>query len=350
MFKKSLFILLLAAVSIGSARERKTVLITGGAGFIGSNFVSYLYEKYPEYDLIVLDALTYAGSLENIDPAILGSERFRFIHGSVADCSLVEKVMGECQLVVHFAAETHVTRSIADDLVFFVTDVLGTRALMSALVKHAKTVERFIHVSTSEVYGTAEEGRPMDEEHPLNPRSPYAAAKAGADRLVYAYGCTFDVPVVTVRPFNNYGPRQHPEKMIPRFIAAAIQKKPLQIHGTGDQCRDWVHTSDVAAALDAILHYPDFSKLQNQAINLGSGKATSVMEIAQAVLEAFDLPPTFLEFVDERPGQVACHLAEIGKAASLLDWKARTCLKEGLANTIEWYVNNPTYWRNRWEE
>lgn len=325
----------------------KTVFISGGAGFIGSNFLEYMFEKYPDYRFIVLDALTYAGSLENIPYSIQQSNRFRFIHGNVTDGLLVEQIMAESDFVIHFAAETHVARSIDDDEVFFQTDVMGTRCMMSALLKHAKTVKRFIHMSTSEVYGTAEEAKPMTEGHPLNPRSPYAAAKAGADRLVYAYGCTFDVPVVIVRPFNNYGPRQHPEKMLPRFITAVLQNKPLEIHGTGDQCRDWIHTFDTCVALDRILHEENFSKLKNLTINIGSAKATSVLEIALKVLEAFHLPLTYLKFVDERPGQVACHLASTALAQELLDWQPQIDLATGLAQTIDWYVNHPLYWREK---
>ena len=343
---KKIFILVFTFISSAIfADSSKTILITGGAGFIGSNFLQYMYEKYPDYRFIVLDALTYAGSLENISPAIQQSDRFEFIHGSVCNFPLVDQVMARSQLVVHFAAETHVPRSIEADEVFFQTDVMGTRCMMAALLKHANTVERFIHISTSEVYGTAEGNLPMSEEHPLKPRSPYAAAKAGADRCVYAYGCTFDVPVVIVRPFNNYGPRQHPEKMIPQFITSILQQKPLQIHGDGHQSRDWIHTKDVSTALDRILHHPDFSTLKNRAINIGSARATSVLDIAHAILKAFNLPPTHMEFVADRPGQVECHLAQIDTARKLLNWAPTIGLAEGLQDTIDWYVNNPEYWK-----
>jgi dTDP-glucose 4,6-dehydratase len=200
-------------------------------------------------------------------------------------------------------------------------------------------VERFIHISTSEVYGTADY-EPMDECHPINPRSPYAAAKAAADRLVYAYNCTFDIPVVIVRPFNNYGPRQHPEKMIPRFISAAMNGRPLQIHGDGLQSRDWLYVGDTATALDKLMHAKEFSKIKGQAINIGSGKATTVIEIARKILEKFDLPDCCLEYVEDRPGQVECHIADIKKVESFLDWKPEVLLEKGLELTIDWYINN----------
>jgi dTDP-glucose 4,6-dehydratase len=318
---------------------RKKVFLTGACGFIGSNFLTYMFNKYPEYDFVVLDALTYAGSLDNVPAYIQESERFKFFEDTVVNFELVDEIMSDSDYVVHFAAETHVTRSIVDDYVFFETDLLGTRSLMRALVKYADKVERFIHISTSEVYGTADY-EPMDECHPINPRSPYAAAKAAADRLVYAYNCTFDIPVVIVRPFNNYGPRQHPEKMIPRFISAAMNGRPLQIHGDGLQSRDWLYVEDTAVALDKLMHSKEFSKIKGQAINIGSGKATSVIEIARKILEKFDLPECYLEYVEDRPGQVECHIADIKKVESFLDWKPEVLLEKGLELTIDWYINN----------
>lgn len=324
-------------------KEEKTVFITGAAGFIGSNFLEYMFDKYPQYNFIVLDALTYAGSLDNIPSYIKKSDRFQFVHGSVTDYPLVEKIMSSANFVVHMAAESHVTRSIAEDFVFFDTDVLGTRAMMAALVKHANKVERFVHFSTSEVYGTAAY-QPMDEKHPIEPKSPYAAAKAGADRLVYAYGCTYDVPVVIIRPFNNYGPRQHLEKLIPRLIYLASHGQDLTVHGTGQQARDWVSTYDVSIALDKILHLPDFSKIKNQEINLGSGNPISILEIAKKILQHFDLGEEHLKFTDDRPGQVDLHISSTFKAKALLDWEASTSFDEGLNRTIDWYLSHPEFW------
>lgn len=323
---------------------KKTIFLTGAAGFIGSNFLKYMYDKYSEYHFIILDALTYAGSLENIPEYIRRSTRFEFFYGSVTNYHLVDLLMSRADFVVHFAAESHVTRSICDDMTFFDTDVLGTRVMMTALVKYAKKVKRYIHISTSEVLGTAET-EPMDENHPINPRSPYAAAKAGADRLVYAYWCTYDIPALIIRPFNNYGPQQHLEKVIPRFITSAIKKEPLTIHGNGTQKRDWVHTYDLCKALDLVLHLKDFSKIKNQVIHIGSGLATSILEIAQVILKYFNLPLAYIKFVGDRPGQVKCHTSSTDKAEQLLGWKSEISLHQGLKETIRWYKENEERWR-----
>src|SRR5713226_1148625 len=207
----------------------KTILITGGAGFIGSNFVRHLYEKYPEYRLLVVDALTYAGHVQNLPTNGPEAGRCEFWYGDVRNAELIDTLVAQSDVVVHMAAESHVTRSIYDNRLFFETDVLGTQTVANAITKFRDRVERFIHVSTSEVYGSALSER-MDEEHPLNPQSPYASAKCGADRLVYSYWATYGIPAVIVRPFNNYGPHQHLEKVIPRFITGCLLKEPLRVH------------------------------------------------------------------------------------------------------------------------
>jgi len=321
----------------------KVVLLTGAAGFIGSNFLEYMFNKYPDYYFLVLDSLTYAGNPDNISDEIKNSNRFEFWYGSVTNSGIVSSLMSRANLVVHFAAESHVARSIFDNSKFFETDVLGTQVMMNALLK-SPSVERFIHISTSEVYGTAET-MPMNEEHPLNPRSPYAGAKAGADRLVYSYWSTYDIPVLIIRPFNNYGPHQHLEKMIPRFVTSALDQKPLTIHGSGDARRDWIFVTDHCKALDAALHVSNFAKIKNQVINIGTGVATSNIEIAQEVLKLFGLSTSYLKFIGDRPGQVNCHISSTDKALELLKWQATTDLKDGLKKTIEWYKNNEIYWR-----
>ncbi len=348
----SLFALLICAqakpveLSNKEAAHEKTVFLTGAAGFIGSNFLKYMFDKYPNYNFIVLDILTYAGSLDNIPHYIQESPRFQFVYGSVTNPFLVDSIMAQSDLVVHFAAESHVTRSIYDDATFFDTDVMGTRVMMASLVKHAKKVERFIHISTSEVLGTAEdESQLMDENHPINPRTPYAAAKAGADRLVYAYWCTFDIPALIIRPFNNYGPQQHLEKFIPRAITAAIKGEAIKVHGDGSQERDWVHTLDVARALDAALHCKDFNKIKNQVIHIGSGKATSILDIATIIKNHFNLPPESLVFTNDRPGQVARHISSTQKSKELLGWEPIISLEDGLKEVIEWYKTHPARWK-----
>ena len=338
----SLFVMTLITLSI-NASEKKTVVVTGGAGFIGSNFVKYMYDKCEDYDLIVLDALTYSASIDNIPEYIQKSPRFKFVHGSICDKELVDTVFKNANFVVHFAAETDVTRSIYDDEVFFETNVMGTRTLLHALVKH-KNIERFIQISSSEVYGTCE-NEDIDENHPLNPRSPYAAAKAGADRAVYAYGCTYDVPVVILRFFNNYGPAQHLEKVVGKFITLAINKEPLTVHGSGDQLRDWIYVVDTARAVDAALHVENFDLIKNQVINCGTGRAISILDIAKVVLNYFHLPEEqYLHYSSDRPGQVEKHLSSTEKAFNLLGWKATTSFEDGLTDTIRWYEAHPEFW------
>src|SRR5216684_5289114 len=235
----------------------RTILITGGAGFIGANLVNYLSEKYPEDRIIVLDILTYAGSVENLPKDMLQGQHplRRFWYGNVCNAALVDTLVEEADVVIHLAAETHVTRSIFDSLLFFQTDVLGTQTVANAIVKAAGKVKRFIHISSSEVYGSASD-EAMDEEHPLNPMSPYASAKCGADRLVYSYWATYKIPAVIVRPFNNYGPYQHLEKAVPRFITSCILGEPITVHGDGSAARDFIFVLDHARALDLLMHAP----------------------------------------------------------------------------------------------
>ena len=233
----------------------KTFLVTGGAGFIGSNFVHHLFHKYPDYRILVLDLLTYAGSVDNLPTDFhdaSSSGRIEFWYGDVRNASLVDNLVRRADVVVHFAAETHVTRSIFDNHHFFETDVLGTQVISNAVLR-AEKVDRFIHISTSEVYGTADSSL-MDEQHPLMPLSPYAAAKAGADRLVYSYWATYQLPATIVRPFNNFGPRQHLEKAVPRFVTSCLLDEPMRVHGDGSAARDWIYVQDTCEAIDCVAH------------------------------------------------------------------------------------------------
>src|SRR4030081_194767 len=230
----------------------KRVLVTGGAGFIPSNFVRHILQATP-YEVVSLDALTYAGSMDNL-AAVTSHERHSFVHGDIRDPELVRPVVVDVDVIVNAAAESHVEKSIeAGASEFVTTNVEGTQILLAAI--REAPIERFILFSSSEVYGTAQYA-PMDEEHPLNPRSPYAATKAGADRLAYSYYTTYDLPIVIVRPFNNYGPRQHPEKVVPRFITQALADEPLTVHGDGHASRDWLYVGDHAAAIQAVIDAP----------------------------------------------------------------------------------------------
>jgi dTDP-glucose 4,6-dehydratase len=319
----------------------KTILITGGAGFIGSNFVDYIFRTYPEYHIVVLDALTYAGSPDNLSDEIKKSKRFEFWYGNVTNDDLMSQLISRANIIVHFAAESHVARSIFDNKIFYVTDVLGTQAVSNAVVR-SKSVERFIHISTSEVYGTAI-SNPMTEDHPLNPLSPYASAKAGADRLVYSYIASYNIPATILRPFNQFGPRQHLEKVIPRFITSAILDEPLTVHGDGSAIRDWLYVEDTCKRIDKVIHAP-IEKIQGEVFNLGSGFDLDVLSIAKKVLEICKKPDDMVSFIGDRPGQVHHHISSTDKAKSILGIEEARTFEQGLEQTIHWYQNNREWW------
>src|SRR5829696_6318419 len=258
----------------------KRILVTGGCGFIPSNLIRHLLTQTP-YEVVNVDALTYAGNLDNIAD-LLGHERLTHVHGDIRDSDLVRDVVAGVDVIVNAAAESHVEKSIVEGGAQFVkTNVEGTQILLDAI--REAPVDRFILISSSEVYGTAE-STPMDEEHPLNPRSPYAATKAGADRLAYSYWVTYGLPIAIVRPFNNYGPRQHPEKVVPRFVTAALQDQELTIHGDGHASRDWLYVDDDAEAIEAVIE-ATLENVAGEVINLATGLDITVAEIADLVLD-----------------------------------------------------------------
>jgi dTDP-glucose 4,6-dehydratase len=322
--------------------KTKKVLITGAAGFIGSNVLEYLFYKYPNYSFTVLDSLTYAGNLKNFSEDMQNSPRFRFEYGDIRNVSIVDTLVGQSDIIIHFAAETHVTRSIFDNAKFFETDVLGTQAIANAVYHHKDSVERLIHISTCEVYG-AGLTKKMNEHHEINPHSPYAAAKAGADRLVYSYYVTYDIPATIVRPFNIYGPRQHLEKAVPRFITSALLNEPLTVHGNGTSERDYMHVSDVANAIDLIMHAP-LSKIKGEVFNVGSGKAISILDIAKKITTYMKVPESQIKYVKERPGQVSTFACDFRKIKSLLGWEPKKSFSKGLKETIQWYKKNENVW------
>lgn len=317
----------------------KKVLVTGGCGFIPSNLIRHLLAHTP-YEVVSLDALTYAGSTENLAD-VLGHERLSFVHGDIRDPELVSDVVREIDVIVNAAAESHVEKSILEGASEFVTtNVEGTQILLDAI--RQTPVERFILISSSEVYGTAESD-PMDEAHPLNPRSPYAATKAGGDRLAYSYYVTYGLPIVIIRPFNNYGPYQHPEKVVPRFITQALCDRPLTIHGEGRASRDWLYVDDDAEAIERAIE-AGVDGVAGEVINVATGVDLSVAEIADAVLAGLGKPETLKVHVAERPGQVDRHIGSTGKAERLLGWRARTAFEQGLERTIAWYADNRDWW------
>jgi dTDP-glucose 4,6-dehydratase len=318
----------------------KRVLVTGGAGFISSNFIRHLLEA-TDHEVVTLDALTYAGNLENLAD-LISHPRLSFVHGDIRDESLVRELVQGVDVIVNAAAESHVEKSISDGASEFVTtNIAGTQILLDAI--RTTPVERFILISSSEVYGTAE-AAPMDEAHPLNPRSPYAATKAGADRLAYSYWTTYDLPIVIVRPFNNYGPRQHPEKVVPRFVTQALADEPLTVHGDGHASRDWLYVDDDAEAIEAVIAAP-VESMAGEVINVATGIDISVAEIAHLVLDVMGKPDDLVCHMPERLGQVDRHIGSTEKAKRLLGWTARTPFEDGLERTVAWYRDNEAWWR-----
>ena len=312
------------------------LLVTGGAGFIGSNFTRRAVGQ--GHDVVVLDKLTYAGNKENLRD-LLDAKKIRFVKGDVCDQGLVADLAAHVDAVVHFAAETHVDRSILEAGNFVQTDVVGTFSVLEGCRK--TNVDRVIQISTDEVYGEAE-GNPCREDAPLMPKSPYAASKAGADRLAYSYFATYGLPVVISRCTNNYGPYQHPEKLIPLFVTNALEDKPLPVYGTGKNTRDWIHVDDHCAALDLLL---EAKGVEGEVFNIGASEEYSVNEIGTAILNTLGKPKTLLKSVADRPGHVRRHAVETKKIRSKLGWKPSRSFTQGLTETMQWYREHEAWWK-----
>ena len=300
-------------------------------------------EKHADLHIIVVDALTYASNKLSLSDAIWKDKRFEFHKIDICNRHEMRKIVSKVDQVIHLAAETHVDNSIYNTDDFIHSDIVGTQILLDCL-RESKSVERFIHISTSEVYGTART-EAISEDHPLFPHSPYASSKAGADRLVYSYFCTFDLPLVILRPFNNYGPRQHVEKVIPCFLTRAAQNQKLPLHGDGRSTRDWVYVDDTCQAIDLALH-ADLRKIKGECFNIGTGIEISIIDITHRILDYLGKPKTLIEELDDRPGQVSRHRADFGKAKKILGWSPKTFLTEdGLKKTIDWYLENRRWWK-----
>ncbi|MEM4729476.1 MAG: dTDP-glucose 4,6-dehydratase [Thermoplasmata archaeon] len=314
------------------------LLVTGGAGFIGSNFVHYIFENHPDWSVTVLDKLTYAGNPDNLRD-LRGRRGYGFVKGDICDRSVVERLVRRCDLVVNFAAETHVDRSILEAGSFVMTDVYGTFVLLEAVRKRKGC--RFLQISTDEVYGEAGR-RPPAEDAPLMPKSPYAASKAGADRLTFSYWCTHGTSVAITRCTNNYGPYQFPEKLVPLFATNAIMGKPLPVYGSGRNTRDWIHVLDHCRALDAVIERAPF---EGEVYNIGAGEEHSVLEIADIVLKTLNKPESLIEHVADRPGHVTRHAVDSRKIRRELGWAPREDFRKAMRETVLWYRDNEWWWR-----
>jgi dTDP-glucose 4,6-dehydratase len=319
--------------------ETGRYLVTGGAGFIGANFVHHIRRRYPRAPVTVLDKLTYAGNPANL-ALFEGTEGYRFVLGDIADPKIVEPLMAEgFDFVLNFAAETHVDRSIGDPGDFVRTDVYGVYVLLEAIRKHP--VRCFVQISTDEVYGEVF-GPPVDEEAPLKPRNPYAASKAGGDRLAYSYHATYNLPIVVTRCSNNYGPFQYPEKLIPLFVTNAIEGEPLPVYGTGKNVRDWIHVEDHVLALDSILRTPG---CEGEVFNVGAYNERDVLAIAAGILRGLGKPEGLLRHIVDRPGHDRRYAVAWEKVRERTGWTPRRDFEQGLAETVAWYRDHPEWWR-----
>jgi len=314
------------------------ILVTGGCGFIGSNFIRYMLRKYPDVEIVNLDALTYAGNTENLRD-IENEPRYRFIHGRVEDAERVEEALDGVEAVVHFAAESHVDRSILDAAPFIKTNVLGTQVLLNSALKHE--IKKFVHISTDEVYGALGEEGVFRETDPFRPRSPYAASKAAADLLVQSYFTTYGLPVCIARPSNNYGPYQFPEKLIPLMITNLIEGKKVPVYGQGLNVRDWLFIEDNCTAIDLILE----KGKPGEAYNIGGKCEKRNIEVVREVLKVMGKGEEMIEFVPDRPGHDFRYALDNTKIESGLGWRPSISFQEGIRRTVKWYQDHPEWWR-----
>jgi dTDP-glucose 4,6-dehydratase len=317
--------------------EGRTILVTGGAGFIGSHFIHFLLRRYPGVRLVNLDKLTYAGNLDNLRD-VESDPRYEFVRGDIRDRERVREILARVQGVVHFAAETHVDRSILDAGEFVLTDVYGTFVLLDSL-KAAPQVEFFIHFSTDEVYGSRAQGF-FTEGDPLNPSSPYAASKAGADRLAYAYHVTYGLPVIILRPSNNFGPNQYPEKFIPLFTTHAMEGRPLPLYGKGTNVRDWLYVEDCCRAVELVMGRGRLG----EAYNVGAGNEIPNIDVAERICDLLGKPRSLIQFVPDRLGHDRRYALDSAKLHAL-GWKPLAKFDEALAATVGWYRDHEDWWR-----
>ena len=320
------------------------LLVTGGAGFIGANFIFHMLEVHPDYEIVCLDALTYAGNMETLEPAV-GNPKFTFVKADVADRDAVYEIFAneKPDVVVNFAAESHVDRSIEDPGVFLRTNIIGTQVLMDACNEFG--ISRFHQVGTDEVYGDLPLDRPdlfFTEETPITASSPYSASKASADLLAMAYHRTYGLPVTISRCSNNYGPYQFPEKLIPLMIANALADKELPVYGTGENVRDWLYVEDHCRAIDMILHDGKVGEVYN----IGGHNEKSNIEVVKIILKQLGKPESLIRFVTDRKGHDLRYAIDPAKIHAELGWLPETKFEDGIRKTIDWYLEHKPWWEN----
>jgi len=320
------------------------ILVTGGAGFIGSNFIRHMLKAHADCRIVNLDALTYAGNLENLRTAAEAEgsgpdARYRFVKGDIKDVSLVDSLVADgTDAIVNFAAESHVDRSIDSAGIFIETNILGTQVLLDAALRHQ--VQRYVQISTDEVYGSLGPTGKFTETTPIAPNSPYSASKAGADLLVRSYYETFKLPALITRCSNNYGPYQFPEKLIPLFITNALNEQNLPLYGDGLNVRDWIHVLDHCAAIDCVLH----QGTPGEVYNIGGNCEKTNREITRVILQELGKPESLIRFVKDRPGHDRRYAIDCAKVMRELGWAQRYDFQTGMQETIAWYINNRDWW------
>jgi len=320
------------------------ILVTGGAGFIGGNFVHYMVNKYPEYEIVNLDLLTYAGNLETLK-GVENKANYKFYRGDIADREFIMNLFDKerFDIVVNFAAESHVDRSIKDPGIFVRTNVMGTQVLLDASKEYK--VKRYHQVSTDEVYGDLPLDRPdlfFTEETPLHTSSPYSSSKASADLFVLAYYRTYGLPVTISRCSNNYGPYHFPEKLIPLMISRALADEKLPVYGKGDNVRDWLHVEDHCSAIDLIIHKGRVGEVYN----VGGHNERTNLEVVKTILRELGKPESLIQFVDDRPGHDRRYAIDPTKLETELGWKPKYNFETGIKQTIQWYLENQDWWKN----
>jgi len=317
------------------------ILVTGGAGFIGSNFVRHMVETYPSYGIVNYDLLTYAGNLENLKD-IESHENYTFVKGDINNKELVDHLVKyhNIDVIVNFAAESHVDRSITEPDIFIKSNVLGTQALLD--VAKANSLKKYVQVSTDEVYGSLGETGYFTEDTPLDPNSPYSASKAGADMLVSAYHETFGMNVNITRCSNNYGPYHFPEKLIPLMVTNALEGKELPIYGDGKNVRDWLHVKDHCAAIDLVIHKGEPGEIYN----VGGHNERTNNEIVHLIVEKLNAPKELIKFVEDRLGHDRRYAIDPTKLTTELGWKPKYTFDTGIVETIQWYLDNQDWWKN----
>jgi len=314
------------------------LLITGGAGFMGSNFIHHILSKYPDYHVTNLDKLTYSGNLENLKD-IENNPHYTFVKGDIQDKELVNNLLKECDAIVNYAAETHVDRSILTPDEFVRTDVLGSFNILEAVKNN--NVSKFVQISTDEVFGSIEEGK-FTEKSPFEPNSPYAASKAGGDLLCRSYFVTYKTPVIVTHSCNFFGPYHYPEKFIPLSIVNLLQGKKIPVYGDGLQIREWIYTEDHCNAVDTILHKGEIGEVYN----ISSEKEWKNIDVVKLLLKMMEKDESFIEFVKDRPGHDRRYALDDSKLRTQLGWKPQYEFEDALTKTVEWFKNNESWWKN----